>query len=117
VERRLPIERFVTVDAFGIGDVLAAHPHDKRILLVQATSASNAAHRLAKAKARPELAGWLRAGGSFQVWAWSKRGPRWEVRVIEVSGEGLEPVVLQSPRRRQRQSKEQRGLFDAAEVG
>jgi hypothetical protein len=117
VERRLPIDRFVTVDAFGVGDILACHPHERKVMLVQTTSARNAAHRVAKAKARPELAGWLRAGGNFQVWAWSKRSSRWEARIIGVAGEDLEPVVLQAPRRRMRQNKQQRGLFDTAEAG
>jgi hypothetical protein len=100
VERRLPIARFVTQDAFGFGDVLAAHPVERRILLAQATSASNAANRVAKAKGKPELLHWIRAGGIFQVWAWSKRGLRWEVRIVEVVGEDLEPVVRERPRRR-----------------
>ena len=43
-------------DVWGIADVLACHPRDRLILLVQTTSASNVSHRLQKARARPELA-------------------------------------------------------------
>jgi hypothetical protein len=42
-------------DVFGFADVSAVHPRDRLFLLVQATTASHAAHRLGKAKSRGEL--------------------------------------------------------------
>jgi hypothetical protein len=53
-------------DLFGCADLLAVHPRARICLLVQATSLSNLSSRLAKARARPELAAWLRAGGAFE---------------------------------------------------
>lgn len=72
------------LDLFGIGDVLAIR--DGETLLVQATSASNHAARRTKALESDVLPLWLAGPGrSFEVWSWSKRGPRggrktWEVR-------------------------------------
>jgi hypothetical protein len=55
VEKWVPrIER--RRDLWGFGDVLAVHPRDGLFLIVEATSACNVAHRLDKAKHRPELA-------------------------------------------------------------
>ena len=45
-------------DLFGFADALAIHPRGGLFLLVQATTAAHVAHRLAKAKGRPELATW-----------------------------------------------------------
>jgi hypothetical protein len=87
-------------DLFGCIDVLAVHPRDKVIVGVQATSASNVSHRLAKARALPELAAWLRAGGSFEVWGWVQQGRRWQVKIVAVRAEDLAAVVVQAPRRR-----------------
>jgi hypothetical protein len=103
-------------DLFGFADVLAFHPRDRLFLLVQVTTAAHLAHRLAKAKRRPELVAWLRAGGRFEVHGWVQRGGRWEFRRVEVRGEDLADVVLCAPgRRRLRKGERQRGLFDAAE--
>jgi hypothetical protein len=103
-------------DLFGFADVLAVHPRDGLFLLVQTTTAGHLAHRLAKAKGRPELVAWLRAGGRFEVHGWAERAGRWEVRRVEVRGEDLADVVLCAPpRRRPRKGERQRGLFDAAE--
>ena len=60
-------------DLFGFADVLAVHPRDRLFLLVQATTTDHAAHRLGKAKARPELLAWLKAGGAFEVHGWTRR--------------------------------------------
>lgn len=71
VERR--IERIQRrADLWRFGDVLAAHPRDKRIIIVQCTSLAHVGDRLAKAKQQPELGPWLRSGGEFQVWGWAK---------------------------------------------
>jgi hypothetical protein len=87
-------------DLFGFADVLAVHPRDKLFLLVQVTTAGHLAGRLAKAKRRPELAAWLRAGGRFEVHGWEHRAGRWQVRRVEVHGPALADVVLCVPRPR-----------------
>jgi hypothetical protein len=103
-------------DLWHFADVLAVHPRDGIFLLVQVTSAGHLAHRLAKAKHRPELAAWLRAGGRFEVHGWREHAGRWEVRRVEVQGQDLADVVLSAPRpRRARKGERQRGLFDATE--
>ena len=111
-----PVERWIAragvrQDAFGFADVLAAHPRERAILLVQATTAAHVSHRLAKARARPELAAWLRAGGRFSVWGWARRNCRWHVREVDVQGEELQAVPLSPPRRRRGRRMHQRELF------
>ena len=66
VERWLPqVNR--RSDLFGFADLLAVHRVVSGVLLVQATSLSNVSARLTKAKGKPELAVWLRAGQRFEV--------------------------------------------------
>jgi hypothetical protein len=114
VESRVP-HVGVRRDLWHFADVLAVHPRDGLFLLVQVTTAAHVAHRLAKAKSRPELAVWLRAGGRFEVHGWWDRGGRWAVRGVEVKGEDLADVVLAAPRpRRARKGERQLGLFDGA---
>jgi hypothetical protein len=62
-------------DLFGFIDMLAIRTGE-RPLGIQATTSSNTAARLAKALALPALKTWLEAGCTFEVWAWSKKGPR-----------------------------------------
>ena len=90
-------------DLFGCIDVIAVNPADRVILGVQATTAAHVADRLAKARALPELAAWLRAGGQFQVWGWCRRGGRWQPRIVTVQVDDLATVVGQAPRRRRAQ--------------
>jgi hypothetical protein len=100
-------------DLFGFADVLAVHRLAREpMLLVQSTTAAHVAHRLAKARTRPELAVWLAAGGAFQVHGWYQRAGRWQVKVVAVHGEDLEQVVLGAPRRRRGKRTPERGLFD-----
>ncbi len=110
VERWLPYAN-VRKDLWGFGDVLACHPRDGLFLIVQSTSADHVAHRLAKARGRPELALWLKAGGAFQVHGWAKRDGRWRCRVVEVRAWDLQPVEVQSLPRRRRRGR-QRLLFE-----
>jgi hypothetical protein len=111
VERWLPGTR-IRKDLFGVGDLLACHPRDGLILLVQVTTADHVAHRLAKARARPELRAWIRAGGRFEVHGWSKgKDGRWRVRIVAVTGHYLEPIDL-TPMPRRGRGSQQRGLFD-----
>jgi hypothetical protein len=74
------VERFnthagVRQDLFGFIDVLAITA-GQRPLAIQATTAANAAARLAKARALPAQRTWLAAGCRFEVWGWARRGPR-----------------------------------------
>lgn len=94
---------------FSFADVLACHPRDGLFLLVQATSGSNVAARVAKVQGRPEAALWIKAGGRCEVWGWRKRAGRWEVRRVEVTADGVS--VVEAPKRSARKPR-QRGLFE-----
>ena len=79
-------------DLFGGLDILAIR--DGETLGVQTTSGTNVSARLAKIKAEPRLAQWLRAGNRLMVHGWRKVGARgavkkWECRVEEVTLEAL----------------------------
>jgi hypothetical protein len=63
-------------DLFGFADVLAVRA-GAPVLAVQATSASNHAARVRKARGLPALRAWLAAGCAFEVWSWRKSGRRW----------------------------------------
>jgi hypothetical protein len=100
-------------DAFG-ADVLAAHPGEGVLLLVQATTAGHVAARLSKARMLPDVAAWLRAGGLWECWGWSCQAGRWHVRRVALRPEDLATIVIQAPPRRRRPQKgeRQRMLFD-----
>jgi hypothetical protein len=83
VEQRLP-RCFITRDLFGCIDVIAIKPGEP-VLGVQCTSAGNVAARLAKALRAPGLRTWLACGCAFQVWGWSKRGPRGKRKLWDVT--------------------------------
>lgn len=79
----------VRVDLYGIIDILAMR--NGKLLGVQATSGSNAAARVKKARAEPRLAEWLACGCAFEVHGWRKvkvkrggKATKWEVRRILV---------------------------------
>ena len=74
----------ISLDLFGFADLVAVHPDQRRVLLVQVTSASHFADRLAKVKATPAAALVLRAGVAVEVWAWSPGSP--EPRIERVDG-------------------------------
>jgi hypothetical protein len=114
VERWVP-DAGIRVDVWGFGDILAAHPRDRRFLLVQTTTSDHTAHRLNKARARPELALWLKAGGAFELHGWTRRNGRWDVHRLTVRPDDLAGVVLVAPpRRRRRKGERQRDLFEMA---
>jgi hypothetical protein len=99
-------------DLFHVGDVLAVHPHRRPgFLLVQATTRAHVQARLDKARGRPELAVWLRAGGAFEVWGWFRRGKRWEVLQVALEGTDRQTVPLTQITRRSRKPR-QRELFN-----
>jgi hypothetical protein len=111
-----PVERWLPGanlrrDLFHVGDVLAVHPHRQpAFLLVQATTRGHVQARLDKARCRPELAVWLRAGGAFEVWGWFCTGKRWDVRRVGVQAGDLAAVPLTRTPRRTRTPR-QRDLF------
>ncbi len=72
------------MDAFRFADILVATPLERRITLVQATSLSNVGARVAKIKAKPEAATWIKAGGAIEVWGW---GPTWRAMAGEDCGD------------------------------
>jgi len=95
-------------DLFHFADVLACHPVRREIVLVQCTSIGHVADRLTKARGRPELLTWLRAGGRFIVMGWLRQ----EVKQVELTAEDLAGIVVQAPAPRRGRNR-QRGLFDA----
>jgi hypothetical protein len=110
-------ERFIAQagvrrDLFGCIDIIAIDRRQPGILAVQCTTLDHVAGRLAKARSKPELTAWLKAGGRFAVWGWFKRNGRWQVKQVEVRGEDLEAVDL-TPRRWRGKCSAERGLFDA----
>ncbi len=95
VERWLPrVNR--RSDLFGFADLLAVHRVEPGVLLVQATTLANVSARIRKAKGKPELAVWLRAGQRFEVWGWYQRNGRWNVKRVELRGNDLAGVVLEA---------------------
>jgi hypothetical protein len=66
----------------------------QELLLVQCTCLSNLSSRVKKAKAWPEVAAWLRAGGKFECWGWFRRGGKWDVKQVDVSIEDLAGEVV-----------------------
>lgn len=84
VEQRLPIPgKFVTRDAFNVGDLLAMK-EGFGIALVQVTSddtGGNLTARIRKIIGIPETRAWLAAGGRILAQAWGRRGPRKEYRI------------------------------------
>jgi hypothetical protein len=102
-------------DLFGLADVLAVHPRDRLVLLVQATTLAHVADRLERVRSRPEAALLLRAGVGIEVWGWYERGGRWRPRRVAVRAADLRPVLLDPrPRRRGRKGERQGLLFEAA---
>jgi hypothetical protein len=79
VERRLP-RCAVTVDAFGLFDLLAVRADVRGVVGVQATSGTNHASRVRKLLGTPTLSTWLAAGNRAEVWSWTKRRRRWTCR-------------------------------------
>lgn len=105
VERWLPkIDK--RSDLWHFADVIGCRRRGG-VLLVQCTTSAHVGDRLAKARARPELAFWLAGDGRrFEVHGWTKRGARWHCRVVEVKAGDLEPVELEPlPRRRRRMNQ------------
>lgn len=73
---------------------------DRRIVLIQATSAANMSARVAKIQSKPEASAWLKAGGAIEVWGWIKRGNRWRVKIVALAAEDMRAVVVAKPGRK-----------------
>lgn len=96
-------------DLWGFADVLGFHPRDGMFLLVQCTSYGHVKDRLDKAKKRPELAQWLKAGGTFEVWGWGKVDGKAEVKRVGVQAGDLETVLLSAPKRKKKGREDRQG--------
>jgi hypothetical protein len=88
VEQTIP-RTFIKRDLFGIIDIVAIT--DAGILGIQATSGTNHAARVAKARLEPRLTRWLEEGARFEVWSWAKRGNRGERKLWSLRAEGVTP--------------------------
>ncbi len=98
-------------DLFGFADILAAHPRDQIFLLVQTTSLSNLPARVTKVRQAPAAEYWLRAGGKIECHGWTRRPEGWQVKVVEIEAETMQPVVTHCPRRRRPSRFQQGTLF------
>lgn len=70
-------------DLFGFGDVLCVG--DREVVMVQATSGSNVASRVAKITDHENLSAVRRGGIRILVHGWTKRRGRWQLREVDVS--------------------------------
>ena len=74
VERR---NQYVAKDFLGCIDLIGVRGEDRRVIGVQATSASNRSSRIKKITETEELVRkmrvWLLAGCELEVWSWGKR--------------------------------------------
>lgn len=75
VERWNPYAK-IRQDLFGCIDIIACDGTGGGVLGIQATSGANHASRREKALAEPRLQKWLASPARFEVWSWSKQGPR-----------------------------------------
>ena len=86
-------------DLWGFADILAVHPRDRVFLLVQTTSLPNLPARVTKVRQAPAAELWLRAGGRIECHGWTHRPSGWQVKVVEIMTETMQPVVTHRPRR------------------
>lgn len=67
------------VDLFGCIDIVALT--STGIVGIQACAGSSHSARRTKTLLEPRVAEWVRAGGHFEIWSWTKRpNGRWELR-------------------------------------
>jgi hypothetical protein len=101
VERWIPQAK-VRRDLFNCIDIIAARRGEPGIVGIQATTLGNLSSRLTKARAQPELAVWLAAGGRFECWGWYFRERHWKVKRVELLAGDVVPRILSAPVRRRR---------------
>lgn len=94
-------------DALGFGDLLAAHPLQHEIALVQVTSASNVSARVKKIQGIADARFWLASGGLIWVHGWDKaKSGRWRVRVVQIVGADVTECEVTPRKRRGRQARQ-----------
>lgn len=73
----------VRQDVFGFGDLLACHPVEKKIALVQVTASSGGVfmQHWRKIAGEPRAALWKQSGGQIYLHGWAKRGERGKRKV------------------------------------
>src|SRR5215831_2546194 len=81
-ERWIP-GAMVRRDLFGFGDLLAVGVRE--VVLVQCTSASNAASRIRKITEHENVGAVRKGGIRILLHAWAKRNGRWTLREVELS--------------------------------
>jgi hypothetical protein len=111
VEKRVP-GCGISRDLFGIADVLAIHPKQGAVLLIQATTADHFANRLRRVQEQPVLPPLLAAGVRVEVWAWKKCGGQWHVRREALQPGDLRTIVvaeLPDGRRKKKDKKDGQG--------
>jgi hypothetical protein len=89
VEQTIP-RTFIKRDLFGFIDIVALTPDG--LLGIQATSGTNHAARITKARQQPHFAAWLRSGARFAVWSWSRRGDRGKRKLWTLREESVHVV-------------------------
>ena len=90
VEKWNPHAR-IRQDLFGCIDLIVIDDLEQGPLAVQATSGTGHAARRKKSIAEPRLKLWLEAPARFEIWSWSKRGPRGKRKVWTLR---REPILL-----------------------
>lgn len=79
----------VRQDLFGCIDILAL-TIEGRTMGIQACAGASHAARRTKAMAESRLQDWLHCGNLFEVWSWSKQGPRGKRKVWTLRREAVE---------------------------
>lgn len=90
VEKWNPHAR-IRQDLFGCIDIIVIDDLEQGPLAVQATSGTGHAARRKKSVAEPRLKLWLEAPARFEIWSWSKKGPRGKRKVWTLR---REPITL-----------------------
>lgn len=76
-------------DLFGVIDMIVLDDAGGGPLGVQACAGASHAARRTKALAEPRLAKWLAQPARFEVWSWSKQGPRGKRKVWTLRREAV----------------------------
>jgi len=84
-------------DVFDCIDILCVQ--GAKLLGIQSTSGANHGSRITKALGSDKLRAFVATGNGFEVWSWSKKGPRgkrklWTPRVTQLVIQGDKLIVL-----------------------
>jgi hypothetical protein len=105
-----PFPSFLAQDLFRIADLIAVHPRERSVVLVQATSLANVGARVAKIRQNPIAGKLLQAGLRIEIWGWGRRAGRWRPKIVTIRVQDLTPVVVERIPKRP-QSTRQPELF------